>query len=418
MENRPAKLAKLITVLAICFLGTCYLLTSRTTGSTEEGFQRQPPKVRRLPQAAPSRAARRDYSKFSHNVAQHQIACNLCHKFPSANWNKVRKGDTAFQDVTDYPQHSSCIGCHRQQFFRGARPEICTICHTNPSPKDGSRHPFPNPPEIFNASPKSQGVVPDFGISFPHDKHVEIVGREDVPGGARFPFRLASFEQSTSAAKSEQKAEESEPKSCAVCHKTHQPQGESDEEFVTNPPKDLAETAFWLKKGTFKTSPTHAVCFTCHTQDGLQPASSDCGACHKLLPPARQIQLTQAHDDFDPKFAATMGISDRVALQKWSKRDTVKFRHEWIPHASLSCVTCHTVATLNTLDPKTRTQVKSCGGEGTGCHIEATTDGILNLEFEKKKANPAFQCTKCHLRNGTLPAPQTHITAVAAAGKK
>jgi len=113
-----------------------------------------------------------------------------------------------------------------------------------------------------------------------------------------------------------------------------------------------------------------------------------------------------------------MGISDRVALQKWSKRDTVKFRHEWIPHASLSCVTCHTVATLNTLDPKTRTQVKSCGGEGTGCHIEATTDGILNLEFEKKKANPAFQCTKCHLRNGTQPAPQTHITAVAAAGKK
>jgi hypothetical protein len=330
----------------------------------------------------------------------------------------VRKGDAAFQDVTDYPEHSSCIGCHRQQFFSGARPAICTNCHTNPSPNDGSRHPFPNPPEIFNASPKGQGAVKDFGISFPHDKHVDIVGRQDVPSRARFPFRLASFEQSTSAAKSEQKAEESEPKSCAVCHKTYQPQGESDEEFVTKPPKDLAENAFWLKKGNVQDLPDARRMLHMPYSGRSSARVFRLGACHKLLPPARQIPLTQAHDEFDPKLAATMGINDRVALQKWSKRETVKFRHEWIPHASLSCVTCHTVATLNTLDPKTRTQVKSCGGEGTGCHIEATNEGILNLEFEQKKANPAFQCTKCHVRNGTNQAPQTHINAVAAAGKK
>ena len=62
--------------------------------------------------------------------------------------------------------------------------------------------------------------------------------------------------------------------------------------------------------------------------------------------------------------------------------------------------------------------MKSCGGEGTGCHIEATNEGILNLEPKKKKANPTFQCTKCHVRNGTTQPPQTHINAVAAAGKK
>jgi hypothetical protein len=70
------------------------------------------------------------------------------------------------------------------------------------------------------------------------------------------------------------------------------------------------------------------------------------------------------------------------------------------------------------MEPKTRTQAKSCGGEGTGCHIEATTEGILNLELQKKKAEPAFQCTKCHTRNGKNPPPESHISAVSAAAKK
>jgi nitrate/TMAO reductase-like tetraheme cytochrome c subunit len=342
------------------------------------------------------------------------MACNSCHKVPTANFDKVRTGAAAFPDVTDYPQHPSCIGCHRQQFFTGAQPVICTVCHTNPSPRDSSRHPFPNPPEIFNASKEGQSAISEFGISFPHDKHVDIVGEYKPNNNAFIPV---SFRQDK-AAKSEPKAEETDPKSCGVCHKTYQPQGDSDDEYVTKPPKDLAEDAFWLKKGAFKTAPTHVVCFTCHAPDGLQPTSSDCATCHKLLPPDRQIQLTRAHDDFDPKLASAMGLKDKVTLEKWSRRDTAKFRHEWIPHASLSCVSCHNVATLNTLDPKTRTQAKSCGGTGTGCHIEATTDGILNLEFQKKKADPGFECTKCHVRNGKNPAPETHINAVAAATKK
>jgi len=342
------------------------------------------------------------------------MACDSCHKVPTANFDKVRTGAAAFPDVTDYPQHPSCIGCHRQQFFTGAQPVICTVCHTNPSPRDSSRHPFPNPPEIFNASKEGQSAISEFGISFPHDKHVDIVGEYKPNNSAFIPV---SFRQDKPA-KSEPKAEETDPKSCGVCHRTYQPQGESDDEYVTKPPKDLAEDAFWLKKGAFKTAPTHVVCFTCHAPDGLQPTSSDCATCHKLLPPDRQIQLTRAHDDFDPKLASTMGVKDKATLEKWSRRDTAKFRHEWIPHASLSCVSCHNVATLNTLDPKTRTQAKSCGGTGTGCHIEATTDGILNLEFQKKKADPGFECTKCHARNGKNPAPETHINAVAAATKK
>src|SRR5215213_7057859 len=73
------------------------------------------------------------YSEFPHS--SHKMKCDACHKFPSANWKTVRKTD-AFPDITEYPRHESCLSCHRQQFFKGAKPAICSICHTNPSPRD------------------------------------------------------------------------------------------------------------------------------------------------------------------------------------------------------------------------------------------------------------------------------------------
>jgi hypothetical protein len=293
------------------------------------------------------------------------------------------------------------------------------VCHTNPSPRDGSRNPFPNPIEIFNASKNGRNAVSEFGISFPHDKHVDLVGeyKTNVTPDRFIPI-LFEQEKSAKPEAPQPKAEESDPKSCAVCHKTYQPQGESDQEYVTEPPKNLGDDAFWLKMGTFKTNPTHATCFTCHGQDGVPPAAADCATCHKLLPAAQRTQLAAAHDDFDPKLAAAMAINDKLTLEKWSRRDTARFRHEWAPHSGLSCASCHNIATLDTLDKKTRARVKSCGGEGTGCHIEATTDGILNLEVDKKKSAAAFECTKCHVRNGKSPAPEDHIEALRPAKAK
>jgi hypothetical protein len=114
-----------------------------------------------------------------------------------------------------------------------------------------------------------------------------------------------------------------------------------------------------------------------------------------------------------------MGIKDKTTLEKWSKRDTARYRHEWIPHAGLSCNACHNVAEMNTVEEKTKkVTVQSCGGEGTGCHIEATAEGILNFEVEKKKASPAFRCVKCHINNGAKAVPETHTSAVSKAGKK
>jgi hypothetical protein len=382
MRNRTVKLAALAVITLSGFV--LPLLTSEPVAEAGPQRRAQPRRAQSKPDRAPT------YSEFSHATAEHRKACDTCHKFPSANWKQARKGDEAFPDVTEYPEHSSCLGCHRQQFFKGAQPIICSVCHQQVTPKGGERHPFPTLGEAFERSKKGETAASDFGLFFPHDKHIEIVGKN---------------------------AQES----CAECHQTYQPQNDSDEEFVTRPPKDLPEDRFWLKKGTFKTSPaSHAACFTCHSEDsGLKPAPVDCATCHRLLPADQVIRLTEARNDFDPRHASEMGIKDKTTLEKWSKRDTARYRHEWIPHAGLSCNACHNVAEMNTVEEKTKkVSVQSCGGEGTGCHIEATAEGILNFEVEKKKASPAFRCVKCHVNNGAKAMPETHTSAVSKAGKK
>jgi hypothetical protein len=333
-------------------------------------------------------AQRPRYSDFNHATKAHAMECASCHKFPSSNWNKVRAGADAFPDITDYPKHESCVGCHKQQFFKGRPPTICSNCHTNPGPRDSSRHPFPNPREIFDKSPKGRRVEEsDFAISFPHDKHIDIVSGDGDP----------SYKPS--------KGEES----CAVCHKTYQPQSSSPEEFFTKPPANNGD-AFWLKKGTFKTVPTgHTVCFSCHSQDsGLEPTPVNCAACHKLRPSAVPA-------DFDPKLAAKMNISDKIMLTAWRHRASAgAFRHEFEMHSGMDCATCHTVATMNTLDIKTRkVPVSSCAT----CHATATLDdgGVLNYEVDKRKKDAGFQCVKCHIAYGKLPIPNSHLKALEAA---
>jgi hypothetical protein len=202
--------------------------------------------------------------------------------------------------------------------------------------------------------------------------------------------------------------------SCATCHQTFQPQNDSDDEYATKPPKDLAEGEFWLKKGTFKTAPRdHSACFTCHSADGgIEPMPTNCATCHKLLQPAERLSLVSAHGDFDPKLAASMGVTDRATLRRWAGREAARFRHEWPPH-DLACTACHQTAQMNAAEPAARrVPVLSCGGGGTGCHIEPTPDGLLNTAVAKKAADPKFVCTSCHVSNGRLPTPVSHTSAL------
>lgn len=368
------------------------------------------PSQRSRPQkkvAAP-KTPRIDYARFSHqtHVVAQKLACNSCHKLPSKNWKEVRKGDAAFPDVSDFPEHASCLNCHRQQFFARERPApvICANCHVNNSPKDTSRFVFPSLGDLTDPKLKRREFVSEFSVGFPHDKHIDVVGL-NLPASRRDRGWFVNVSL-------QEKKKDGPPKSCPVCHDTYQPQGNSSEEFVTKPPKNIGD-AFWLKKGTFKTAPnSHTVCFTCHSADsGIAPAPTDCNVCHKLSAP------TQVKADFDPKLAVTMGITDQFMLSKWSRRISAgAFRHEGGEHPDLNCMGCHNVAspTFSTLDIKTlKVPVRSCGG-ADGCHMTATTDdgGALNFEIDQRKKDPAFVCTKCHVAFGKEPVPEDHPKAI------
>ncbi len=381
-------------------------LVSHAIGGAVSAKERSQNRHRQKKVAAPKKP-RVDYAKFSHQthaVAQ-KLACNSCHKVPSKNYKEVRQGDAAFPDVSDFPEHSSCLTCHREQFFARERPApvICSNCHIAVSPRDTSRWLFPSLGDVNDPKLKRREFVSEFGVGFPHDKHIDVVGF-NVPGPAkdRAWFATVSLQE---------KKKEVLPKSCPVCHETYQPQGASSEEYVTKPPKNIGD-AFWLKKGTFKTIPnSHTICFTCHNADsGIAPEPKDCNSCHKLLQPDPNLKL-----DFDPKLPGVMGITDKMILARWSRRVSAgAFRHEGGEHPDLNCMGCHNVPTMNTLEWKTlKVSVKSCGG-AEGCHITATTDdgGALNFEIDQKKKDPAFVCTKCHVTFGKEGVPENHPQAI------
>jgi hypothetical protein len=403
-----------VTLFVLLAATLLWLAASRATPATA-GALTEP---QRRTQTSRSRApatprARIDYANFDHANAQHLKACDACHKFPSPNWKDVRKADAAFADISEYPEHSSCLECHRTQFFARERPQpkICSVCHVNVTPRNTVRWPYPSLAESYDASTKGRTASSDFGVAFPHDKHEGLFSELQRDRGAGALFMKASF---ASSARARQDDPAKANAACATCHQTFQPQGDSGEENMTMPPKGLAEGAFWLKKGAFKTAPRdHATCFTCHSADGgTEPMPTNCAACHKLLPTTERLSLTSAHDDFDPKLAAAMSVTDRATLRRLSGRETARFRHEWPPH-DLICADCHKVAQMSAAEPSLRrVPVLSCGGAGAGCHIEPTPDGILNTEIAQRTANPKFECVKCHVANGRLPTPASHTSAL------
>jgi hypothetical protein len=420
----------LVFLAALCFLpGPIGAVSAQRRSRTRTRKPKTPP------------APKVDYTKFSHmtHVVTQKLACNSCHKVPSKNWNVVRKADAAFADVTDFPEHSSCLECHRTQFFARERPApaICSNCHIAVTPRDTARWLFPSLGDLTDPNLKRRGLVSEFGVGFPHDKHVDVVSR-NAPERNRPLFvnawlsvRTASDSDRISAklkttippsdyewhdpvatARGSETSQKSAiPASCLVCHQTYQPQAQSSEEYVTKPPKDIGDN-FWLKKGTFKTIPSsHTICFSCHSADsGIAPEPKNCEVCHTLEPPK------PAKVDFDAALASSMG-ADATMLARWSRRISAGgFRHEGGEHPDLNCLNCHKVdaSTFSTVHFSTmKVPVKSCGG-ADGCHITATTDegGILNFEIDSKKKDPNFTCTKCHVTFGKGSIPESHPQAI------
>jgi hypothetical protein len=304
--------------------------------------QAQKSRARRVPVTRKA-AAGIDYSRFSHATKKHQGECNTCHKVPTDNWKKVRD----FPDVADFPGHDACVSCHRQQFFKGAKPVICSGCHSKVSPKDDARFAFRNP-----ASPSQ------FLIEFPHDRHQDVIARgfRRLANEEQPPFARASFNYSVADEKTKHY------NNCEMCHST----------LNAGPttPAGGWRDAFVPDAATFKDAPTsHAACFNCHWKS-QQPTRDNCAGCHKLADKPYKFELA-------------------VALNRFS----IKFRHAREQHIA-ECTTCHInitkSSTLRGLKPDV--PITAC----SECHNRDGLRQDVSKELEAIDTNRDFTCSYCH----------------------
>jgi len=322
------------------------LLVLQPSGSGVVGQRRK--SVRRAPAATRSKPVV-NYSRFSHSTKAHQENCKTCHEAPTSNWRKVRD----FPDVADYPGHDACVRCHRPQFFKGAQPPICTVCHTKVSPRHDARFAFPIPPQYLA-----------FNLEFPHDKHQDVIASRRV--------RPSSIMKSAHAV-----AEDKTYNNCSICH------GPYSRPFETSP--GFWSDGFVPSPDFFKAAPRkHDACFNCHWNK-QEPVRDNCGGCHKLAP-----------------------VTYRQTLQPF--RISMKFSHEGGGEKKnhvAECTTCHInitrAATLRGLRPDV--PITGC----TECHNKEGLRQDLNKELGLIDKDRAFVCVYCHTSNiGKRDPPASH----------
>src|SRR5215831_630142 len=173
VTSKPGRIIFALLLFAVAF-SFCFLQGDRASAQRKRTSRSRTQKSKAPPKP------KVDYAKFSHqtHVVTQKLACSSCHKVPSKNWKDVRKGDAAFPDVADFPEHASCLNCHRPQFFARERPApvICSNCHIAVTPRDTVRWLFPSLGDLTDPKLKRREFVSEFGVGFPHDKHIDVVG--------------------------------------------------------------------------------------------------------------------------------------------------------------------------------------------------------------------------------------------------
>jgi hypothetical protein len=374
------------------------------------------PSQQRTRRRAPAARPRVDYSKFSHATKGHFENCSSCHLIPS--FEKP--------DIADYPDHPSCVNCHRQQFFRGARPVICSNCHTVTAPRSEARFKFPK-----------ENEASQFSDIFPHVSHIKTTS-------------LLQFEK-VSGRKMNIQA------TCMHCHKV--------DNVARKPPAGAPADAFAPPAGTFMTTPTsHSTCFACHWQKGVEnreqlPLSTECAGCHKNL--ARPLiqtaalsaspgatvagranapKIVPANAQGTLQTALQTNLQGTLAAHKtlMPPRISPKFVHEIDPHkkrendegkeVAITCTQCHAgvrkAATLEAMQLKVN-QVQllpSCST--SACHTALSGSVQLKLsvfrELRERGKDAKFDCALCHAPPVSLnpEVPCSHYKAVLDSAKK
>jgi hypothetical protein len=352
----------LIVTAALCFL--VHGAVSAIGGAMAQRQRRRTPR----PVVTPAI----DYSKFLHSTKKHQADCVTCHKIPTSNWQRVRE----YPDVADYPDHDACVSCHRPQFFKGAKPAICSICHTKVSPRDDERFAFRNP-----ASRRQ------FQIEFPHDKHQDVIAQlfrrfstEEQPRLVKISHRPSNF-----IAQDRQQYN-----NCEICHRE-----------VSKPL--LAPAGGWVDgvipaAGALKSEPhNHSYCFSCHWKSE-PPVNTQCGDCHKLTNPYEAVGPTRISMKFDHNGGGAKNEHlDECTMCHINITKSAHIKRSEIDVPVLTCKRCH-AQDSGSAPPKV--DCRQLGGSR-----------VIGDELNCLQADKQYTCSYCHTSNfGRLDPPSSHFT--------
>lgn len=405
-QSKGQARGRMIGLVCFCALLSLPFLYPRASSNGATLVQQrrrapQTPQRRRAPRArqpqgtktsAASGATARNYSRFKHEDHRLPVAkldCADCHTISSPLEPDLVAAATK-PSAAGYPYHDSCVRCHRQQFFKGASPAICSVCHTRSSPRLAARDMLKFPKQ------DEQQIAREFPGYFPHSTHQSVIARQkSVPPSQQaltnWSFARASF-------RAVEDAPPRLPENCATCHLT-------DEREPVAIAVGGTETAFKPEvKGTFKTVPSgHASCFNCHWQS-QKPVKDDCAGCHlsqdeytkKKRAASLQAQLPGL---LSPKAAEWFKTWPR----DWPKRLSIKFRHDTANH-NIGCTSCHiNLMQMETLNiPKADVPIATCAP----CHISTSPvlrreGGNLTIFSEmtaeaKDTENRTNTCIGCH----------------------
>ena len=374
---------------------------------------------KRPTQRQTNQKSKRDYSVFKHVDHRKEangrvLGCSSCHVIVSPLHPDRISAASKPNINSSYPYHDSCFRCHREEVYRGDRPQICKVCHTRVSPLATANDVYPEFP-----SPKSKDALArEFPGYFPHGLHHSVmVWRQD---NARSLFVNASF---THAVRREQQSADV----CAVCHST------DDRGVIQLALAGLRnDDAFkQIEADTFKTIPgyreknAHETCFTCHWQS-QKPTKDDCNGCH--------VSST----DYKTRALSTVEVPALTSnAVKWfadwpsgvPKRFSLKFRHNTHTRAEdgksevnnhdLGCTTCHVnITQMTTLNiPKADVQIVSCAP----CHVATsaipvnarTRATIFDEMTLKADGSKPYNCVACHISTiGSERPPCTHFAII------
>lgn len=318
----------------------------------------------------------------SHSASKRKLDCSHCHTIPSREaWDEIAAATKP--SIKGYPYHDSCLDCHSKkapQFFRGAAPSICIVCHTRSSPRLTKRDVYPQFPKQIDPTLRQ---LPGY---FPHEKHKPVIKDLKI---------VAELKQV----------------SCEDCHKR-------DERTLVALLVGGDEKPLTPGAGTFKISPglpndppsAHTYCFACHWEtndETKKPSRNNCSGCHRTA------------EDFAQKGSFLL-LPIRAPWFKdwprgWPRRVSLKFRHERKEHVA-SCTSCHAniveTATLNIKDVSIVSCIKCHKSEKPKIFEEMEAEDEDSKEVRNKdltSKDGKHPCSGCHTTLiGSAPPPCSH----------